>query len=381
MEKFICHLSQQNYEECNDLLEEFNENPSIKQGLQGAIIFEIQYYNFAYVIYRDPNRERAIREIYTDIKNEFEEIDDDIYAELLHVLDIQVNLCELYKELAQADYNLSDQLATCESLIKALGTANNELLEPFYETIIIELNIIKNLIVASRSISNLNYMSTILALTQAHSIIQEWEKIFVFKKYSPSYSNNSLEEYNMIYKFLLSILHVIMAKTKLFFGPNFENMAGSEFLEYGEEFLIRIRSKSAELGISYISLLLNNDENLNLQEYSYKCRRKPKVINEISTERFIVIFKHALESLPDDMENALYVSLESEEQSLSYSSHKAITAACPSTFMNFLFNKIDTYTILVFACKTPSKEISKFFTELSFQLKMFAPNYAKFKNN
>lgn len=172
IDKFICHLSQQNYEVCYEILDDYEDDMSIKRFLQGVVIFEINYYNFTYVLYRDAIRERAIRDIFNDCKNEIENNSDKLCEEILEVVSIQIDMSELYKRLSKADYKLDDYLGICEGLLKQLDLSN-DLLAPFTETVSLELNTIKNLVLASKNISGLNYVSTILSLTQAHSSVRE----------------------------------------------------------------------------------------------------------------------------------------------------------------------------------------------------------------
>lgn len=173
-DRFICQLAQQNYEECYGILSNHQCNYKMTKGLQGLIVFEMQYYNFTPASLQDPNRDKAINDIFGEVRSGLLSSDDCFFQELLNLVQIQLKVCQIYKLMSQSDYQISDNLAClCENYLVEVKSCENYDLKPFQDTIVFELTSIINLIIAFISLSKFNYLTTIIALTKAHSNIQE----------------------------------------------------------------------------------------------------------------------------------------------------------------------------------------------------------------
>lgn len=167
-----------------------------------------------------------------------------------------------------------------------------------------------------------------------------------------------------------------MAKSKLFFETNFENMDGKEFLEYGDEYITKINEKSKELHLNYLGLVISQSDNLNLNDMSYKYKRKTKIVIEMNTDPIFTIFKYQNSNLADNFNFLLAEAIKNEEQTLQDElthTHKA-----DHSNTQFLLSKIDAQIYLVCSFSTLNPEIMHFFNTIYLQLKYFASKYIKF---
>mmetsp|Transcript_20955 Transcript_20955/g.20816 ORF Transcript_20955/g.20816 Transcript_20955/m.20816 type:complete len:268 (-) Transcript_20955:261-1064(-) len=264
------------------------------KSLQGLIVFEMQYYNFTPASLQDPNRDHAIRDIYEEVRAGLTTSDDSFFIEILHLTQIQLKTCQIYKLLSQSDYQIPENITfLCDSYLKETSECDHYDLRPFQETMVCELTSIKNLVMAFTSLSRFNFLQTIISLTKAHSSIQQWEKIFRDKKYSPISHSNSFDDYNLLYRYLVKMLHGLIGKATLYFE---RTLSDGNLLENEEYYNRRkVQSKCAELKIHYIALLLDKRENevlLNWQEGGYRCKRKNSSLTSTIPDKFVPVFKH-----------------------------------------------------------------------------------------
>lgn len=240
-DRFFSQLAQENYEICYSILGETTSLlPEEESILRGVIYIDMLYYNYTQASADDDCCILAMRDVENSLKSSFSSLDNPIFIELSTVIRVKVTLFSIYKELIGADYNISlDLNRRFETLLKELSPLQNYEILPYKENIVYQITSLQNLILAFKSLSTFNYMGTILSLTQAHSNIQQWEKVFIHKKFSPMDANNSRSSSNELHKYLLNLLHCLISKATLYFQTNLSNIHHMELLEFGDEYITR----------------------------------------------------------------------------------------------------------------------------------------------
>jgi hypothetical protein len=252
-DRFFYQLAQENYEICYSILAEAFNLPVMEEKILRSVIYiDMLYYNYTQASSDDDCCMLAMKEVEADLASHLENIHNPIFSELSCIIRVKVTLFSIYKELIGADYNISlDLNRRFESLLKELSPLQNYELLPYKENLVFQITSLQNLILSFKSLSTFNYMGTILSLTQAHSNIQQWEKVFIHKKFSPMDPNNSQnlknskdlknskEDSNELHKYLLNLLHCLIAKATLYFHSNLSNIHHMELLEFGDDYITR----------------------------------------------------------------------------------------------------------------------------------------------
>ena len=240
-DRFFYQLAQENYENCYSILGECFNLPAMEAKILRSVIYiDMLYYNYTQASSDDDCCMLAMKEVETDLESHLNKIHNPLFQELSSIIRVKVTLFSIYKELIGADYNISlDLNRRFESLLKELSPLQNYELLPYKENLVFQITSLQNLILSFKSLSTFNYMGTILSLTQAHSNIQQWEKVFIHKKFSPMDPNNSKNASNELHKYLLNLLHCLIAKATMYFHTNLSNIHHMELLEFGNEYITR----------------------------------------------------------------------------------------------------------------------------------------------
>lgn len=240
-DRIFYQLAQENYEACYGILCETNTlSRSEDKILRSVIYIDMLYYTFTQASNDDESCISLMYELSNELKNSVEATAHPLFFELQTLIEVKINLFLIYKELIGADYSISlDLNRRFESLLKKISLLQNYEILPYKENLIYEITAVQNLILGFKSLSTFNYMGTILSLTQAHSNIQQWEKVFIHKKFSPIDSNNSKSTSNELHKYLQKMLHCLIAKATLYFQSNLSNIHNMELLEFGDEYITR----------------------------------------------------------------------------------------------------------------------------------------------
>jgi KICSTOR complex C12orf66 like len=240
-DRFFFQLAQENYEVCYSILSDDSQISRTEDRILRSVIYiDMLYYNFTQASNDDDSCISLMKELLNDLKNSIQIAENPLFYELQTIIDVKISLFLIYKELIGADYSISlDLNRRFEGLLKKLSHLQNYEVMPYKENLVFEITALQNLILGFKSLSTFNYMGTILSLTQAHSSIQQWEKVFILKKFSPTDTSNSKNASNELHKYLQRVLHCVIAKATLYFNLNLSNMHKVELLEFGNEYITR----------------------------------------------------------------------------------------------------------------------------------------------
>jgi hypothetical protein len=240
-DRFFYQLAQENYEICYSILSEsITLSKAEDHILRSVIYIDMLYYAYTQASIDDESCITLMKELLFDLRSFVTTTENPLFFEIQHIIEAKFTLFIIYKELIGADYNISlDLNRRFEGLLKTLSPLQNYELLPYKENLVFQITSLQNLILAFKSLSTFNYMGTILSLTQAHSNIQQWEKVFIHKKYSPMDPGNSKNPNNELHKYLLRVLHRLIAKATLYFQSNLSNIHNMELLEFGENYMTR----------------------------------------------------------------------------------------------------------------------------------------------
>lgn len=239
-DRLFYHLAQQNYEECYRIHDSLDQDHPFKKVINRVVNFDMMYYTFTHVTFKDANRDAILKDFVEEVFGILKAEKKPMYEEFFQILTVKLKMSEIYKECADSDYSLPLSLErNCHELINHLENLQNYELSPYKETLILEISAMQNLLLAFQSLSKFNYMSTIIALTKAHYNLEQWTNVFFHKKYSPQSYSNSTTEYNLLYKYMVHILHSLIAKSTLYFDRNLANVYNKELLDYGYEYVTR----------------------------------------------------------------------------------------------------------------------------------------------
>ena len=240
-DRFFYQLAQENYEACYGILNDSVELQHAQDKILRSVIYiDMLYYTFTQASVDDESCINLMKDLANDLKNSVQLAENPLFFELQTVIEVKISLFSIYKELIGADYSISlDLNRRFESLLKKLSPLQNYELLPYKENLVFEITAVQNLILAFKSLSTFNYIGTILSLTQAHSNMLQWEKVFIHKKFSPIDANNSKTNNNELHKYLQRVLHCLIAKATLYFQSNLSNIHNMELLEFGDEYITR----------------------------------------------------------------------------------------------------------------------------------------------
>ena len=240
-DRFFFQLAQENYEACYSILCESQAlSKSEDKILRSVIYIDMLYYTFTQASNDDESCISLMRELSAELKSTVQFSENPLFFELQSIIEVKIGLFLIYKELIGADYSISlDLNRRFESLLKRLVNLQNYEVLPYKENLVYEITALQNLILGFKFLSTFNYIGTILSLTQAHSNIQQWEKVFIQKKFSPIDASNSKVYKNELHKYLQRMLHCLIAKATLYFQSNLSNIHNMELLEFGDEYITR----------------------------------------------------------------------------------------------------------------------------------------------
>lgn len=240
-DRLFYQLAQENYEACYSILSESaNLSRTEDNILRSVIYIDMLYYTYSQASIDDESCINLMKDLLNDLKSSVPLAENPLFFELQTIIEVKTSLFIIYKELIGADYSISlDLNRRFEALLKKLNPLQNYELLPYKENLVFQITALQNLILGFKSLSTFNYIGTILALTQAHSNILQWEKVFIHKKYSPMDSNNSKTNNNQLHKYLQKVLHCLIAKASLYFQSNLSNIHNMELIEFGDEYLTR----------------------------------------------------------------------------------------------------------------------------------------------
>ncbi|OMJ70408.1 hypothetical protein SteCoe_31632 [Stentor coeruleus] len=385
-DRFFYQLSQENYEICYGILNDNNSISRIESHILNSVIYiDMLYYTFTQTSIDDEICINLMKELLDELKNSILVSDNPIFFELQSIIEVKINQFMIYKELIGADYSISlDLNRRFETLLRKLSPLQNYELLPYKENLVCQITSLQNLVLAFKSLSTFNYMGTILALTQAHSNIQQWEKVFIHKKYSPMDPNNSKVNNNELHKYLLKVLHCLIAKATLYFQANLSSIHNIEILEFGDEYITsrRVCTKCAELKIHYLALMLDTKDlqaYKNFKEGGYKCLRQPLNV-PLPEDKFLSVYENKWrpEELPSATKNALISTLEGEFSDLQLGKPNALSVQENNLDVHFHLAKVDSSVYLVsahaYAVRRPKNEkneITEFINSLASQIKVF----------
>ena len=218
-DRFFFQLAQENYEACYNIVSESSHLSCEEEKILRSVIYiDMLYYTFTQASNDDDSCINLMKQLSTELKNAIQTSETPLFFELLTIIEVKISLFLVYKELIGADYSISlDLNRRFESLLKKLSPLQNYELLPYKENLVFEIASVQNLILGFKSLSTFNYIGTILSLTQAHCNIQQWEKVFILKKYSPIDSSNSKINNNELHKYLQRALHCLISKATLYF--------------------------------------------------------------------------------------------------------------------------------------------------------------------
>lgn len=386
-DRFFFHMAQQNYEECFRLSDS-NYAISIdpRRSVKSLISFDMLYFNISHIAHKNISQDQALRDIYKTVREQYLKLEDTLFKELVFILDIKMKLIEVYKYISTSTSITQALVSECDECTRALSKLQNYEIAPYRETLSYEILAIKHLIVASLSLSDYNYLYTILNLTQAHTSLQQWFKVFSGKKYSPHYHNNSSVDYNMLYCWLVRILHMLIYKASLYFESYLSNTQSLESMEYGSEYInsYKLQLKCVDLKINYAMLILdcsNAGVASNCNEGGYRCDKEE--ILETRSKQMNVVYKFRFKSdeMPPDTDGNVYNTLIAQLVRIKNAEGSYVEIHDYKSDCIFLYGKVDRNMYLAFAYPNrrngnESGAIYELFSNLSLQLRSLTPKLA-----
>jgi hypothetical protein len=241
-EQFFDHyfyqLAQQNYEDCFKHLDALKSSANAVEGLKLLVTFDMYYYAFTFVNYRDKNRTSNLEMLKQRVTEDIGDCHESVFQEVILILNIKLRVIELYQAITTQPL-CEEMIDRLQQELVAVDTIQTYEVEPYKEVLTFELTIVKNLLAAHFGLSQFNYFNTILSLALSQKALQGWERVFYYKKYSPHANTNSLSEYNHIYIWMMRFFHSLLAKASLYFSEFLLGSEGIGLREYGEEYVTR----------------------------------------------------------------------------------------------------------------------------------------------
>jgi hypothetical protein len=387
-DRFFFHMAQQNYEECFRLSDSsYAVTMDPRRSVKSLISFDMLYFNISHMAFKNTSQDQALRDIYKTIREQYLKIEDTLFKELVFILDIKMKLIEIYRYISTSTTITPALVSECDECTRALNKLQNYEIAPYRETLSYEILAIKHLIVAHLSLSDYNYLHTILNLTQSHTNLQQWYKVFSGKKYSPHYHNNSTVDYNMLYSWLVRLLHMLIYKASLYFESYLSNTQSLESMEYGSEYInsYKLQLKCVDLKINYAMLILdcsNTSVASNWSEGGYRCNKEG--VLETHTKEMNIVYKFRFKSdeMPPDTESNIYNTLLSQLQRIKNAESNYVEIQDFKSDCTFLFGRVDRYMYLAFAYPNRRSgsevgSICELFSNLSQQLKSLTPKLSR----
>lgn len=223
VDSYFVHLAQQNFEQCEGM----------KGSLGSALrCYEEFYLAFNWVKLGNTSRLAILEALEDRIRQTSSHVA--LLTQLLPILGVRAHLCATYRALTNDRAAAQSIGGTLDQLARELRAVTAPSLAPYRDTCLCEVLILEQELASAIAISQGNYYTAIVAMTQFRQRLRQWEFLFIHKKYTPS-GPNSKVDYNGIYKWHMQYFHNLLAKVSVYFARELKEMADFDLVKYGME--------------------------------------------------------------------------------------------------------------------------------------------------
>lgn len=230
LDTFFVHLSQQNFEACQVLVG--SAEREFAPLLQHLVNFEVFYVSFNWLKYADISRCAILELLHQRMKDTA--LKTQLYRQVMTIINTRSRLVALYQGVMSSGALTSELQQSVDSLVKSLREVTVSELSAYKEACLCEVQSLLSCAQAAEAIGRLDYITSVLTLTETREHLRHWELLFIHKKYTPVFRNSKVE-YNEVYRWHVQHFHNLLAKSSLYFHPELRNMLDADVAEYGQE--------------------------------------------------------------------------------------------------------------------------------------------------